>query len=578
MVADTQYYDALGVSPDANEVEIKKAYRKLAIKLHPDKNPNDDTAHQKFQEVFAHELIQVFGRNTSSNQHSQIGEAYQVLSDPQLRAAYDKNGKESAVPSSGFGMTAVIGEISLMKDLMGTMEMSEKFEKEQEEVDKQAATEIDAKKNGKSSNGIEHRQSISNSSSAAQSRTPSQSAATRAATSGENPVDDAAGARASSGERKPSAFAQDPTTGADSTTPQPLNDGRSSVFSNDPTTASTADSRSTSTAATTATADTGAKQSAASTSDDVTQSPYSQQRPSGVPTRLAIMDDPEGHGRDHIAGVSAQEKELRAKEKKKGLSKEQQAELQRYEEERKRVRKERVDQLAEKLVNRVSVWTEASNKDHVTTAFREKTKLERESMKMESFGIEILHAIGDIYLMKGSNYLRQKHIFGSGGFFDRIRQKGGMVKDIWGTVSTALDAQSTMEEMARAEEKGGEAWTDEARADYERKVTGKILAAAWRGSKFEIQGVLREVCDQVLLDPSVSKHKQRDRAEALCIIGSIMKEAHRTPEEENENMVFEQLMADAAKKKEKEQQEKKKKHQHFPFRSKHNGSGASAAA
>ncbi len=68
-----EYYNVLGVSKDSNEKDIKKAYRKLSLKWHPDKNSNSDESKAKFQE---------------------IGEAYGVLSDPEKKQIYDKYGKQ----------------------------------------------------------------------------------------------------------------------------------------------------------------------------------------------------------------------------------------------------------------------------------------------------------------------------------------------------------------------------------------------------------------------------------------------------------------------------------------------------
>ena len=74
----SDYYEILGVDRQASADEIKKAYRKLAIRFHPDKNKDDHTAEEKFK---------------------QVGEAYAVLSDPQKRANYDRFGQAS--PGAG---------------------------------------------------------------------------------------------------------------------------------------------------------------------------------------------------------------------------------------------------------------------------------------------------------------------------------------------------------------------------------------------------------------------------------------------------------------------------------------------
>ena len=76
------YYEVLGVERTASGDEIKRSYRKLAVKFHPDKNPDDPHAEEKFKE---------------------LGEAYDVLMDAEKRAAYDRFGHAAFQQGGGFG-------------------------------------------------------------------------------------------------------------------------------------------------------------------------------------------------------------------------------------------------------------------------------------------------------------------------------------------------------------------------------------------------------------------------------------------------------------------------------------------
>lgn len=87
-MAKNDFYELLGVARNAPEAEIKKAYRRLAMKHHPDRNPDDKSAEPKFKE---------------------IQQAYDILSDPQKRAAYDQFGHAGVNPSAAAGAGGFYG-------------------------------------------------------------------------------------------------------------------------------------------------------------------------------------------------------------------------------------------------------------------------------------------------------------------------------------------------------------------------------------------------------------------------------------------------------------------------------------
>ena len=98
MATKRDYYEVLGVSKSASADEIKKAYRKLAVQYHPDKNPGDKEAEEKFKEA---------------------AEAYSVLSDPEKKARYDQFG-HAGVDGAGPDFSGGFGDLNdILNDLFG---------------------------------------------------------------------------------------------------------------------------------------------------------------------------------------------------------------------------------------------------------------------------------------------------------------------------------------------------------------------------------------------------------------------------------------------------------------------------
>ena len=96
------YYEVLGVNRDADEQTVKSAYRKLALEHHPDRNPNNQAAEERFKEA---------------------AEAYSVLSDPQKRSAYDRFGHQGVQGAGGFDGAGFTDLSDILGDFFGLGDM-----------------------------------------------------------------------------------------------------------------------------------------------------------------------------------------------------------------------------------------------------------------------------------------------------------------------------------------------------------------------------------------------------------------------------------------------------------------------
>ncbi|EGG08542.1 uncharacterized protein MELLADRAFT_61850 [Melampsora larici-populina 98AG31] len=130
---ETEFYDVLGISPQATSGEIKSAYRRLALKMHPDKNPDDPTAEDKFKT---------------------LARAYNTLSDPALRKKYNEFGKQQDIEEGFVDPEAVFSTLfggERFQDIIGTISLGQEMktalqkESEEEEIEGSNETQLVSK-------------------------------------------------------------------------------------------------------------------------------------------------------------------------------------------------------------------------------------------------------------------------------------------------------------------------------------------------------------------------------------------------------------------------------------------------
>jgi curved DNA-binding protein CbpA len=449
---ETEYYDLLGVSTDADDTALKKAYRKQAMLYHPDKNPSAD-AEEKFKD---------------------ISKAYQVLSDSNLRAVYDKSGKSmmdkggpvTMEDAAGFFANVFggerfadyIGEISIMKD-MTSAATSAMTDEEKAEIEKQMNS---SKPNGSF---------VSSATLDTKSETPVTTASSSPRTSA-------------------------PTVSHDDSTKPAMPTAMATESSSTP----------------------------ASTSHIVVHGSTLPPAPS--------------------ATAADKEREKREAARRKA---EQREKLREHEKARRQAMEKRVATLTIKMIERLRPFVEAKDpggaNDPETMAFEEKMKREVEDLKLESFGIELLHTIGSVYMMKASSFMKSRKFLGIPGFFSRIKEKGTLAKDVWGVIGSALNVRDLMIEMEKAQARG-DVDEEELRA-LEMDVTGKLMLASWRGARLEVIQVLREVVENVLKEPGQSETVLINRAKALLVSGAIFKAAVPDGSDE-ERRLLERMVHEAA--------------------------------
>ncbi|GAA5824841.1 hypothetical protein JCM3770_001139 [Rhodotorula araucariae] len=193
-----------------------------------------------------------------------------------------------------------------------------------------------------------------------------------------------------------------------------------------------------------------------------------------------------------------------------------------------KVREERVKHLAIKLRDKLALYSEQAQGEEdgqIAEGVRTMWSIEAEELKKESYGVELLHAVGLVYTMKSKHFLASTGPipFGVGGWFHAAKSTAHILNATVSTVRSAYALKDVYEAIQKAEQSG---LPEEEKRKLEDKAAQMGLHALFKGAKLEVESVVREVCDRLLLtlapeEANIPVATLRKRAVALGILGEV---------------------------------------------------------
>ncbi|TNY21712.1 X-domain of DnaJ-containing-domain-containing protein [Rhodotorula diobovata] len=201
-----------------------------------------------------------------------------------------------------------------------------------------------------------------------------------------------------------------------------------------------------------------------------------------------------------------------------------------------KVREQRVKHLADKLRDKLALYSEQASGEEdaqIAEGVRTMWTIEAEELKKESYGVELLHAVGLVYTMKSKHYLASTGPipFGVGGWFHAAKSTAHIFNATVSTVRSAYALKDVYEAIQKAEQSG---LPEEEKRKLEDKAAQMGLHALFKGAKLEVESVVREVCDRLLLtlapeEANVPLPTLRKRAVALGILGEVYCAVQKDP-------------------------------------------------